>query len=334
MPIGSIDLSMRFDLRVPPFAETDYATQHQACLDMAQWAEDQGFDRIIVAEHHGDPAGFTSAPLTLAAAILGRTRRISVLAAAMLVPLHDPVRLAEQIATIDCLAPGRLGIVAAAGYRRAEFEMAGIDRSQRGHLVEECIDVWRRAWTGEPFEWRGRSVLVTPTPSSPDGPMVLIGGKSIPAARRAARLRCPFFPANALPELRAAYEDECKAVGYDGVVIGPGAKASPAGFMMVATDPDATWRQIGENALYDATTYASWQDDGVTSGFVVKEAGNVEKLRASGQYLVLTPEQCRDFAKEYSALLFHPLMGGISPELAWEGLRLAELEVMPKFSNT
>jgi len=323
-------LTMRFDLRVPAFAETDHAAQYRACLDMSAWAERNGFGRIIVSEHHGDAAGYTPAPLTLAAAILARTERIKVLVAALLVPLHDPVRLAEQLATLDCLAPGRLSVVVGAGYRKAEFDMAGIDRRTRGRLVEECVALWRLAWTGEPFEWHGRQLLVTPAPATPGGPRIMIGGKSEIAARRAARLGCTFYPANTEPALAAAYYDECRTLGYAGTVAGaaPG-QAPQAGFVMVSNDPEATWLKIGNSALYDAATYAAWQDDSVRSSWVVPDTTDLAALRASGRYLVVTPAQCRDLAERQGALTLHPLMGGIAPDLAWDSLHLLESEVLP-----
>jgi alkanesulfonate monooxygenase SsuD/methylene tetrahydromethanopterin reductase-like flavin-dependent oxidoreductase (luciferase family) len=323
------DLTMRFDIRLPPFAKTSFADQYRACLAMSRWAEDQGFTRIMLSEHHGDPAGYLSAPLTLAAAILAATSRIEVVIAALLVPLHDPVRLAEQIATIDCIAPGRLSIVVGAGYRKAEFEMAQVARGTRGRVVEECVALWRKAWTGEPFDWQSRELLVTPPPATPGGPTIMIGGKSEPAARRAARLRLPFYPANAEPALRDAYFDECRTIGFDGSVEGqlPG-RARP-GFLMVSRDPEAVWRAIGEHALYDAATYRAWQDDKVHSSWVIEDSSNLDAIRASGNYVVATPEQCRELAEANMGLTLHPLMGGIDPALAWESLRLIETEVLP-----
>ncbi|HRE00861.1 MAG TPA: LLM class flavin-dependent oxidoreductase, partial [Ilumatobacteraceae bacterium] len=120
-----IRLGIRFDLRVPSFATVDHRTQYAAALDMAEWAEGLGFRFVALSEHHGTPDGYLSAPFTLAAAILGRTKRIKINVAAALVPLHDPVRLAEQLATIDLIGPGRFSFVAGAGYRREEFDMAG-----------------------------------------------------------------------------------------------------------------------------------------------------------------------------------------------------------------
>jgi alkanesulfonate monooxygenase SsuD/methylene tetrahydromethanopterin reductase-like flavin-dependent oxidoreductase (luciferase family) len=322
-------MTMRFDLRVPPFARTTYAAQYQTALDMVEWGEGIGVSSVVLSEHHGDAAGFMSAPLTVAAAVLARTKRVSVTVSAALVSLHDPVRLAEQMATIDCMAPGRLSVVLGAGYRKVEFEMAGIDRAQRGKLVEECYEVCRNAWKGKPFTWRGRRVLVTPTPSTPDGPHLAIGGKTEIAARRAARLGAPFSPATADPALAELYRSECIRWGFDPRLEGMGKKPMTPGFVMISDDPDATWAQISEFAFYDAETYASWQDDAARSDWVVPQLHSLDDLRNSGRYLVLTPRQCIERVVRDQGITLHPLMGGISPQLAWESLHLFESEVLP-----
>ena len=148
---------------------------------------------IWLSEHHGDQGGWTSAPITLAAAILSATQTIRVSIAALIAPLHNPVRLAEQLATVDCIAPGRLSVTLGAGYRKAEFAMAGVDREARAKLMEESIDVLHAAWQGTSFEWRGRSILVAPPPATPGGPKLLLGGKSIAAARRARQTPPPIL---------------------------------------------------------------------------------------------------------------------------------------------
>ena len=71
-------IRLRFDLRVPPFATTTYAAEYQACLEMVTWAERIGVSNLNLSEHHGDEAGYTPAPVTLAAAVLGRTRTLPV----------------------------------------------------------------------------------------------------------------------------------------------------------------------------------------------------------------------------------------------------------------
>jgi alkanesulfonate monooxygenase SsuD/methylene tetrahydromethanopterin reductase-like flavin-dependent oxidoreductase (luciferase family) len=321
-------LGIRFDLRVPDFATTTHARQYAAALDMADWADRNGLDTLILSEHHGAPDGYVPAPLVLAAAMLGRTSRIGVNVAAVLAPLHDPVRLAEQLAVLDLCAPGRISLVAGAGYRSVEFEMAGVKRAERGRLLEEAVEVLRKAWTGEPFSWRGREVVVTPKPATPGGPMVLIGGSTEVAARRAARLRCGFFPAVGDPRLQQIYAEESAAVGFDQ---GFCALPSGPGFVFVAEDPDATWPKVGPHALFDAQTYESWQEGPQRSAVDVPGATTWEDVRASGVYQVVTPDECVAMAEDPSGtVLLHPLMGGIPPELAWESLQLFERAVLPR----
>ena len=335
-------LALRFDLRIAPFAKTTFARQHQAMLEIASWADRVGFATLCLSEHHGDPAGYSSAPLTLAAAVLGRTQRVRVKIAAALAPLHDPVRFAEQIATLDCLAPGRLELVLGAGYRHVEFEMAGVDRSQRGKRVEECVAVLRGAFSGKSFEWRGRDILVSPPAATPGGPAIAIGGKTVASARRAARLHCAYSPAVSSHEVIAAYYDESRKLGFDHPdIFGCAsfddycarhpASAPPApGFVMVSRDPEATWEQIGPLAVYDATTYAAWQEDGVVSDTAAPGAATWQDLRASGRFAVVTPQECLALAVRDGSLMLHPLMGGIEPEVAWEGLRLFECDVLAR----
>jgi alkanesulfonate monooxygenase SsuD/methylene tetrahydromethanopterin reductase-like flavin-dependent oxidoreductase (luciferase family) len=321
-------LGLRFDLRVPDFAPTTHAEQYAAALDMAEWADRIGLDMLILSEHHGAPDGYLPAPLVLAAAMLGRTTRIGVNVAAILAPLHDPVRLAEQLAVLDLSAPGRISLVAGAGYRSVEFEMAGVERRERGRLLEEAVEVLRHAWTGEPFPWRGREVVVTPRPATPGGPMILIGGSTAVAARRAARLRCGFFPAVGDPALAKLYDDECAAVGFEH---GFCSLPSGPGFVFVAEDPDAAWDEIGPHALFDAQTYEAWQEGPQRSAVDVKGASSWEDVKASGVYQVLTPDECVALAADDTgSVLLHPLMGGIPPRLGWQSLHLFERAVLPR----
>lgn len=314
---------MRFDMRVPPFARTTHAEQYAACLEMCRWADRLGIDLCVLSEHHGVDDGFLPAPLTLAAAVAGATKRLRINIAALLLPLHDPVRLAEELAVLDLVSGGRVSFVAGLGYRQEEFDMAGVDRSQRGKLLEEAVEVLRQAWTGEPFSFRGRTVRVTPRPAHPIP--ILIGGSTPAAARRAARLRAGFFPAVGDPALAELYTRECERVGFDGgFVMLPGGP----GFVHVSRDPEADWQKIGPYALYDAQTYASWQTPDQRSEVHV-EAQSIEDVRRSGVYQVLTPEQCVALGRQQGRIVLHPLMGGIAPEFAWESLHLFEQEVWP-----
>lgn len=317
-------VGIRFDLRVPSFARTTHADMYRACLDQSEWADRLGLDILVLSEHHGVDDGFMSSPVTLAAAIAGRTKNIQINIAAILVPLHDPVRLAEQLATAALVSGGRVGFVAGLGYRHEEFEMAGVDRKRRGTLLEEAVEVMRKAWTGEPFEWRGRTVRVTPAPPSP--PMILIGGSTEKAAKRAAKLRAGFFPAIGDQRLADLYTAECERLGFHGGFV---SMPNGPGFVHVSEDPERDWQRIAPHALYDAQTYASWQTPDQRSQMHV-EGHTLDDVKQSGAYTVLTPDDTVKLAQDTGRVILHPLMGGMDPALGWESLRLFEEKVLPR----
>lgn len=317
-------VGIRYDLRVPSFATTTHAEMYAACLDQCEWADKLGLDIVVLSEHHGVEDGFMSSPVTLAAAVAGRTKTIQINIAAVLVPLHDPVRLAEQFATAALLSGGRIGFVAGLGYRHEEFEMAGVDRKRRGSLLEEYIDVMRKCWSGEPFEWRGRTIRATPKPDSP--PMLLIGGSTEKAARRAAKLHAGFFPAIGDQRLADIYNEECARVGFRGGFV---SMPNGPGFVHVSEDPERDWQRIGPHALYDAQTYAAWQTPDQRSSMHVA-GSTLDDVKQSGAYVVLTPDDCVKLAQDTGRVILHPLMGGLSPALGWESLRLFEQKVLPR----
>src|SRR5260221_1074671 len=188
-----VALTLWYDLRAPSWAAMQPPELYAACLEQLAWAEKNNVaDVAVLSEHHGREDGFMASPLTLATAICARTNHILVNIAAIVLPLHDPIRLAEQIATTDLITRGRVSFVVGIGYAEHEFEMAGVDRSQRAKLLEEYVDVMRKAWTGEQFEWRGRTVRVMPRPFSRPHPPMLMGGGAKVSALRAARMNMPF----------------------------------------------------------------------------------------------------------------------------------------------
>jgi alkanesulfonate monooxygenase SsuD/methylene tetrahydromethanopterin reductase-like flavin-dependent oxidoreductase (luciferase family) len=315
--------AVRFDLRRAPFAAITEAEQYATCIEMSRWADKHGFSAITVSEHHG--VDFISAPTALAGVILGATRQAHVMVNALLLPLHDPVRLAETVATLDLTSGGRFTFVAGLGYKLEEFAMAGVDRSRRGAIAEEYLQVLTQAWTGEPFEWQGRTIVVTPTPTSPREQLLWAGGSVRRSAERAARLRLPFFTMSTDPAIGDVYREECAKVGYDGVFMAP---AGPL-FVHVAEDPEAAWEQIAPYAVYDVVSYASWQT-GDHDNVAASSATTADELRASGMWQVVTPDECVELLQTTGMMALHPLMGGMPPELGWECLQLFVDEVLPR----
>ena len=322
-------LTMRHDFRAPRDGSSTHSEIYAAAMDQFRWADEHGFDFAVVSEHHGFHDGWLSTPITAAAAIVGATQRIPVLLSALLVPLHDPIRIAEQLVVLDHLSRGRVWTVAGAGYRPEEFAMAGVDIKRRGAILESHLRVMLQAFSGEPFEYEGRTVHVTPRGFTDPHPPILVGGGVEAAARRAARLRLPMMPMNSDPQLTEWYEDEAKKVGFEG-----GYVMRPSGptFIHVTEDPDRTWAEIGPYVLDEAQTYASIQTGGQHSTPMVI-AESVEDLKASPQVLVGTPDDIVEAASRVApggALTFNPLAGGLPAKLAWESLELFAAEVLPR----
>ncbi len=185
--------TMRFDMRVSDRSKASASQLYAAALDMAEWGEANGCLMAVVSEHHGSSDGYLPSPLILAAALAGRTRKLAIQVAALIVPLHDPIRLAEDMAVLDIVSGGRVSYVVAVGYREAEFAMFGHELKARGRRMDESLETLRRAWTGESFEYQGRPVCVTPVPATAGGPPMLMGGNTPVAVRRAARFGLGFL---------------------------------------------------------------------------------------------------------------------------------------------
>src|SRR5712692_7210392 len=105
-------IGIRYDLRAPSFATATHAELYTACLEQCAWADERGFDFAVLSEHHGIEDGYLPAPVTLAAAIAGRTKTIRISISAVLVPLHDPVRLRSELAVLDLASGSRVSLIA------------------------------------------------------------------------------------------------------------------------------------------------------------------------------------------------------------------------------
>ncbi len=318
---------LRFDMRAPAGGPAPITELYDAATEMAVWAEQHRGLAVVLSEHHASPDGYLPSPLVLAAAMAARTATIPITVAALLVPLHDPVRLAEDMAVLDVVSHGRVSYIAGLGYRPEEYAMFGQSLGARGRRMEECLTVLREAWSGEEFVYGERTVRVTPAPVTPGGPLLMYGGGSTAAARRAARFGMGFFAQTWAEGLEDTYREECARLGHDAgmcFVPPPGSATS----IFVADDVDRAWERIGPFMLHDARMYASWLGESAAAS--KSTASSVDTLRAEGgAYRVLTPEQAVDYVRAHGSLALHPLCGGCPPELAWDTLHLVAERVLP-----
>ncbi len=168
----------------------------------AELAEELGFDSVWAAEHiivgpeAVDPYGRVYAPLVTLAWIAGWTERIGLGTSIVLVPLHNPMHLAKEVATLQELSGGRLTLGVGMGWHRHEFDFMGIPFKGRGRRADEAIRLMRALWSGErDFEgkfWSFRDATSEPHPSPQ--PEIWVGGSSERAIRRALELGDAWHP--------------------------------------------------------------------------------------------------------------------------------------------
>jgi alkanesulfonate monooxygenase SsuD/methylene tetrahydromethanopterin reductase-like flavin-dependent oxidoreductase (luciferase family) len=339
-----MDFELKYDLRNPPPWRKPWTRLYQDFLDQVAWADEKGFNRVHLHEHHFSEDGYLPSPLVAAAAIAGRTRRIRISLNLIVLPLKHPVEVAEQIAVLDCISGGRVDVVLGAGYRRAEYEAYGIAMRQRPGRMDEAIEILKRCWEEESFDFEGRywhlkGVRVMPKPVQQPRPLLTLGGSTEAGALRAARLGDAFT--TPYPGLLEVWSEEMRRLGKEpesrATVTGSSA-GLPGSFLHLARAPAAAWRVIGPHAVWESNSYSEWSRERGNSPF--RPVSLPDQLLEIG-YGVLTPEEAVEKGREIEAgapgphrFLFHPLMGGMPAELGQESLELAVSEVMPAFRSS
>lgn len=322
-----IGASLRINMTGESLDPEVLSERYRAAIDMAEYADAAGFANVGLEEHHLADNGWLPSPLTMAGAVAARTRSCRITLGALLVTLYDPVRLAEDLAVIDLLSNGRLSFIAGLGYRDIEFHALDKPWEERGAWMDHVLDTLLKAWTGEPFDYRGREIRVTPVPRSRPYPFFLLGGMSRPAARRAARFGIPFSPPQPMPELEAYYHEQLAVHGREGFVYRPPADLS---MLFIDPDPEQAWQEIGPYMLNEVREYSSWRTAGLQRPLEM-DADTIDALRASKRYEIITPDECRQRhlaqGAEFTALL-HPMVGGVPLGRAWDCLRLYIDEVL------
>jgi alkanesulfonate monooxygenase SsuD/methylene tetrahydromethanopterin reductase-like flavin-dependent oxidoreductase (luciferase family) len=321
--------SMRFDMRAPDFG-APAADLYEAAVDMCEWAETRGCIAAVICEHHGSPDGYLPTPMILGSAVAARTKQL-MMTVVVILPFYDPVRLAEEIAVLDLISKGRAAYVFGLGYRLEEYQHFGLERKARGRIADEKLHLLRRLLDGDVVEREGRRITLTPLPLSP--PLMMWGGGSVAAARRAGRYGLGYLAQGDAPGSLEAYHEACRQHGHEpGITLLPDRDTPSVCF--VAPDVDQAWRELGEHLLHDARMYAEWNPDNQTSAGIA-DVSDVEELRATSRtHRIFTADEALAHVRDGGMLTLAPLCGGIPPDIAWKYLRYVDEAVMPALQSS
>jgi alkanesulfonate monooxygenase SsuD/methylene tetrahydromethanopterin reductase-like flavin-dependent oxidoreductase (luciferase family) len=228
---------MKFGLfggaRSPGASASADSQAYTTYVDYVLLAEELGFAGVFVVEHHFTGVGQVSASLNLLSYLAGRTQRIRLGSAVVVLPWHNPVLLAEQVATLDLLSGGRFDFGVGKGYREPEFEGFCVPQAEATARFDEAMQVLRAAWSSaDRFSHHGRywnfeNIVVEPRPTQQPHPPLWMGAGSVDGIQRAGRegynlLLDQLAPIELTCERVAAYRAALEQGGrrFDGMRVG------------------------------------------------------------------------------------------------------------------
>ena len=312
----------------------DYAKFYAECLEEIEEAEGLGFAGVWLSEHHFVDDGYLPSPLGVAAAIAARTESMTVGTNVLLLPMHHPLRVAEDAAVADLVAGGRFVLGVGQGYVQHEFEALGFDRRYRPSLFEEGIEVIRHAWeegrTGyDGKRWRFEDLPFEPRPEK--RPPIYVGAFADPAIDRAARLADGFLASSGGGAFAETYRKIRQALARHGRADEEFPYVA-SGVIYVREDPERARAGVAPAISYQRSRYAEWGTD--------RGEPKPEPLRPKDlpweRYLVGDPEEVAEglinlhHQAPYDHFCFWGRLPGLTNEQALANARLFASEVMPR----
>ncbi len=225
-------------------------------------ARDSGFSGVAMPQHWVSHPTIWPQPFQRLARLAPETGNMRLLTGILLLPLHNPLQIAEETATLDHICKGRFVLGVGLGYRETELEAVGATRKDRVPKLTESIDLMKRLWTGEEIDYEGKYWTVHGAkmgfvPLQQPHPPIWMACQSEGAVRRAAKIAdaCYLAPQvgfDVLGGLIAAYRDERASTGQ-----GPGRVTISRG-VSFASDRDEAIEEAEEAAASSYRTYRTW----------------------------------------------------------------------------
>lgn len=337
MSTDKLRFGLWYDFRNPPQWRRGYDTLYGEIFDQIVWGEQHGFDDIWLSEHHFIDDGYSPSILPIAAAIAARSKKIRIGTSVILMPFYNPVRLAEDAATVDIISGGRFQLGVGTGYKVEEFDGFAVSSKERGSRTNEGLEIISRLWAGETLTFKGKhfevnKVKLTPEPIQKPRPPLWVGGFTPPAIRRAAKYGDGYAGVTITKDLYNRYLVELEKVGK------PTTKVPLAGgkfYLIASNDPEKTWNEAADHVIYQVNQYAEWAEKAGMALFPhIRDRAH---LRETGLLTVADPDGCIKIIQEClaEAPLTHfyawTLPPGLPPSWVQPHLELFVNKVIPAF---
>jgi len=322
--------------------ELSYSELYRRHVDLAVDAEKMGYDTIWLTEHHFVDDGYSPSMLPLAAAIAARTKKIRIGTFVLLMPLHNPLHVAEDAATIDALSNGRFDLGLGQGYVPREFAGFNVPREERSRRLREGVEIVRRLFTEEQVTFEGkcytvRDAMLYPRPTQQPHPPIWIGARSRSATERAARNG--YHLAGTGTRQAEIYREALRAAGRNPDEF----NIAQLRFGFIAAKKEKAWDECEFGLHYLLTRYGQWiaeaNDVAGDEAFTrIPPAGELRKAAASGMFLDLlvgTPADAIEQIEQMESYSTHLALGlalpGIDPKKIRASMKLFADKVIPHF---
>lgn len=334
----TVQFGVLYDFRNPARWRVPNERLYAQTLEQMVFAEQLGFDSVWISEHHFVDDGYCPSVLAMASHVAARTSRVRIGTSVLLLPFHDPLRVAEDVNTVDILSGGRVDLGIGLGYRVEEFEAFGVPRRQRPSRFEENLAILRKALSGEPFTHAGRYHRIErPIAVSPRGvqqPAVPIWGaaSSIVAAERIARERLDLTIRGG----RDVYDAWANGLRGQGEDVGRYQCVTRRSFY-VTDDPERTWLEIGPHVRYQNEAYQEWGAAGQNAAL---ETETEADLLARQSWMIGSADDVEAMIRSYhqrlpfTQLLTFGVPPGLPPEKMNGALERFAREVMPRLRES
>lgn len=337
-----MDFGLLFPFRNPPKWRKPFPQFYTEQLSQIRRAEELGYNTIWLTEHHFAEDGYSPSLLPIAGAVAAMTSRARIGTFLLLLPLHNAVRVAEDAATVDVIANGRLDLGLGQGYAPAEFEGYGIPRNERASRLEEGIEVIKGMWTQDPFSYQGehyhlKNISLVPKPAQTPYPPLWIGARGRKGIERAARLGCHFLGAGEISH-QQIYDSALRQYGRN-----------PEDFSLaqlrwtyLAETRDKAWDDAQDHLHYMLSWYGRWiveaRDFKGDEAFAnLPPAAELRRTDRTliGRPIIGTPEECLRELERFrqAGRITHLVAGmhlpGLDPQKSLRSMELFAKEVMP-----